>query len=212
MRLIVWFVAIVILASAGPALATDESLALYRLRRLHTDLTADQPLDRSKLERLRRVALEDDLMITAAESKLLSEFVRQGYQDPTGEPAPDINPTFDAAPKGWVERARRWLIEALRGGVGTGRTERALKQLVALAWRDDLKATERDEILQLLDNLREIDPAQRSRDAYEALGLILTNPDQARRDENYRRSIETLARKANMPSLFFTLQATASPR
>lgn len=187
---------------------------LNRLKRLYHDLTIDQPLDRTKLDRLVQVALEDDLLIDRQEQALLESFIGHGYTDPTGDEAPEVMTTFDGqAPKGWVARAQRLLLTALHASLLSRRGSLALRELVAIAWRSDLTGDDRTQMLELIDHYREVDTKQQSRDAMVGLSVLIANPDRARLDEAHRYQLAVLARLANSPTVLWGPgQASASSR
>lgn len=187
------------LACLSPAWAA-RAPHLAQLKRLHADLIVDQRLDSAKLDRLRRAALEDDLEIDPAEASLLESFVAAGYDDPTGDPAPEIVPTFAGDRlKGWAARAQKLLVTALHASLGSTRLVVAFQELATLALSPDLTSRDREQTLTLLDNYRDVEPRLASREASTALALLLTDPEEARRDRAHRRQLERLEKLINRP-------------
>jgi|GEM_PF-2361983 hypothetical protein len=207
-----WWSAVLVALLVVPAPAMARSPHLDQLKRLYADLTIDQPLDRDKLDRLIQVALEDDLVIDVAEKALLEGFIAKGYEDPTGDGPPEIETTFPAPLKGWAKRAQTLLVTMLHSSVTSRRGGLALKELVAIAYRDDLSADDRQAILTLVDNYRQVDTKQTSRDVLEALTLIVADPVGARQDREHQRQLELLDRLTNRPNLWLSPgQASPAP-
>lgn len=195
------------LADAKP----DRSPQLERLKRLHAELTIDYPLDRMKLERLRAAALEDDLILDAFEQALLESFVSKGYQDPTQESAPEIDATFEGKPpQGWVARSQKLLVSALHASLMSRAGAQALRELTAIAWRDDLTSADRQQILTLIDHYRLVDSKQQTQDAMEGLSVLVTNPKEARSDREHQRQLEVLSQLANRPVIHWSPSASSS--
>lgn len=203
-----WLLALVLALNAAPAEAA-RTPHLDKLKRLHADLVLDQPLDRSKLDRLLAVALENDLLVDREERTLLERYIAQGYDDPTGEAAPEIEVTFGGSPlKGWVARVQKLLVQALKASPASSQYRRSLQELIAIAWRPDLAAAEREQVLALLDNYRLVDAKQATDDVMTALAILFTNPEDAREDRAHRRQLELLSSLANRPAI---LAPIASP-
>lgn len=198
-----WLLALLFLVpwDASPATAA-RTPHLDRLTRLHADLVLDQPLDRAKLDRLVAVALENDLLVDRGEHALLERFIARGYDDPTGESAPEIEVTFGGSPlKGWVARVQKLLVASLGTSPASAAYRRALQELVAIAWRPDLAPSEREQVLVLLDHYRQVDRKQQTEDLMTALAVLFTNPEDARADREHRRQLELLMKLANRPVL-----------
>lgn len=185
------------MSSAAEAARTPH---LDRLTRLHADLILDHPLDRSKLDRLISAALENDLLIDRGEHALLERFIAKGYDDPMGDSAPEIEVTFGGTSlKGWVARVQKLLVSSLKASAASRQMRQALRELIAISWRTDLSATERDQVLVLLDNYRMVDPKQTTEDVMTALAVLFTNPEEARQDREHQRQLDLLAKLANRP-------------
>lgn len=188
-----------LLVPAPPAEAA-RTPHLDRLTRLHADLVLDQRLDNAKLDRLVAVALENDLLIDKGEHALLERFIAQGFDDPTGDAAPELEATFGGAPlKGWVLRVQKLLVSSLKASPTGPQMRRALQELVAIAWRTDLGAAERDQVLVLLDHYRLVDRKQQTEEVMTALAVLFTNPEEAREDREHRRQLDLLGKLANRP-------------
>lgn len=194
---------LLVLAGHAPATAA-RAPHLDRLTRLHADLVLDQPLDRAKLDRLVAVALENDLVVDRLEQGLLERFVAQGYDDPTGESAPEIEVTFARPLGGWPARVQKLLVASLQAQTLGPKVRQVLRELVAIAWRDDLAADERDQVLTLLDNYRQVDRRQRTDDVMTALAVLFTDPEEAKADRDHRRQLDLLTQLANRPVLVAT--------
>lgn len=191
--------------------APERSPQLDRLRHLYANLTLDSPLDRAKLDRLRAAALEDDLIVDAREQALMEGFIAKGYQDPTGESAPETLPTFEGkAPKGWVARAQKLLIASLHAGLLSRTGAQSLRELTAIAWRDDLTADDRQQILDLIDNYRAVETKERSQDVLEGLSVLVANPQEAKSDRDHHRQLEALEKLTNRPLIHWSPQASPS--
>ncbi|HEY9856798.1 MAG TPA: hypothetical protein V6D05_13730 [Stenomitos sp.] len=196
--------------SAAPALAA-RTPHLDRLNRLHADLILDQPLDRAKLDRLIAAALENDLVIDRGEQSLLERFIAQGYEDPTGDSAPEIEVTFGGAPlKGWVARVQKLLVASLNASTASLKGRQALRELIAIAWRTDLSEDARDRILVLLDNYRLVDTKQQTDDVITALAVLFTDPEDARADREHQRQLDLLSKLANRPVYMAPTGTTAA--
>jgi len=203
-------VCMLVMASAAPALAA-RTPQLDRLNRLHADLILDQPLDRTKLDRLIAAALENDLVIDRGEQALLERFIAQGYEDPTGDSAPEIEVTFGGAPlKGWVARVQKLLVASLNASTASLKGRQALREIIAIAWRNDLSDEARDQILVLLDNYRLVDTKQQTDDVMTALAVLFTDPEDARADREHQRQLELLSKLANRPVYVAPMAAASS--
>lgn len=172
---------------------------LDRLNRLHADLILDQPLDRAKLDRLVAAALENDLIVDRGEQALLERFIKQGYDDPTGDSAPEIEVTFQAPLKGWPARVQKLLVASLNSPAYGPKTRQTLRELIAIAWRGDLTDDQREQVLVLLDNYRLVDRKQQTDDVMTALAVLFTDPEEARADREHQRQLEILGKLANRP-------------
>lgn len=181
------------------AAAAARAPHLDRLNRLHADLILDQPLDRSKLDRLLAVALENDLVIDRSEQAMLERFIDQGYEDPTGDAAPEIEVTFTTPLRGWAARAQKLLVTSLNTPTLGAATRRALAELIAIAWRNDLSDEQREQVLVLLDNYRLVDRRQQTDDVITALAVLFSNPEEARADREHQRQLEILSKLVNRP-------------
>ena len=93
------------------------------------------------------------------------------------------------------------MVQALRAGVAGSGYRRAMQQLVLLAMDPDLTRAERFRLLELTDRYRRVDPAVATRDAMEAIALLLTNPTEARIDREHRRKLELLEKQIQVPIL-----------
>lgn len=178
-----------VLGGAAAAWAVPAS----RIERMAQDLVIDGVFDLDDAERLVRLAWSDDLLVDGQESGALLAVVRRyGLRDAE-------LPGVDAPATPGVERARRLMVQALRAGIGRTEYRRAMQQLIALAISEDLTRDDRYRVLELVDRYREVDPAVGTRDALDAIALLLTNPTEARRDREHRRQLELLEKQFQIP-------------
>ena len=164
-----------------------------RLEERYRALMIDGEFDASDAERLTLMALSDDLLLSRQESEFLVERHRRHGLEETESLAVDL-------PEGLVvRRARTLMLQALRAGVGAQAYQRAMQQLVLLAMGDDLSRDERYRVLDLVDRYRRVDATVATRDALEAIALLLTNPQEARLNREHRRKLELLEKQFQVP-------------
>ena len=120
--------------------------------------------------------------------------------------------TFRKPLKGWAKRAQILLIRARHATLGTNEAQEALRELVAIAWRQDLTSEDRLHILKLIDNYRKVDDRQDSKDAMEGLALLVSNPTEAARDRAHQWQLEVLSRMSNEPKIYWSPQASYPPQ
>lgn len=193
MERLAWAAAAVLVAFqfAGPVGAVP----LDRLEARYRSLTIDGTFDAVDAESLISLALSDDLLFSRQEAEFIAQRLkRHDVQDV--EP-----PVADAADGPVVTRARRLMVQALGAGIGGTDYRRAMQQLIALAMAPDLTREERFRTLELVDRYRRVDPAVSTRDALEAIALLLTNPTEARLAREHRRQLELLERQFQVPIL-----------
>lgn len=176
---------------AGPLGA----MPLDRLDAHYRSLTIDGTFDAADAENLIGFALSDDLLFSRQEAEFIARCLkRHGVQD--------VEPPLADAPDGpVVSRARRLMVQALAAGIGKADYRRAMQQLIALAMAPELTREERFRTLELVDRYRRVDPAVSTRDALEAIALLLINPTEARLDREHRRQLELLERQFQVPIL-----------
>lgn len=194
--------ALALLSLAAPASQAAPLTSAGRLERLAAELTLDQPLDAAKIDRLIREALTNDLLIDRAEAAFLVRALERAEPDGFVDGAPDVTATFDGeAPRGWVARAQKILLSTLRSSTLSRSTATALQQLAALALRPDLDGRDRDRILTLIANYRQVVTTWATRDPLEAIEAALIDPEGALRTAEHRRRLELLDRLGSMPAL-----------
>ena len=169
------------------------AVPLAQLEERYKALTIDGAFDDGDAEQLWLLALSDDLLLSRQESEFLAERSRRHAVAETESLAPD-GPE-DAA----VRRARTLMLQALRAGIASAQYRRAMQQLVLLAMDPDLTRAERFRMLELTDRYRRVDGTVTTRDALEAIALLLTNPTEARLDREHRRKLELLEKQFQVP-------------
>ncbi len=180
------------LGSLAPGLVAG-AVPVDRLDARYRDLMLDGAFDAGDAERLQVLALSDDLLISRQEAEFLAERQRRHALDETESLA------ADGAEGLAVKRARILMLQALRAGVAGSEYRRAMGQLVQLAMDPELTRAERFRMLELVDRYRRVDPAVSTRDALEAIALLLTNPTEARVDREHRRQLERLEKQFQVP-------------
>jgi len=171
------------------------AVSLDRLEERYRALLIDGVLDASDADRLVVLALSDDLRLSRPEVEFLVERARRHGLEETESLAAD-------GPEGLAaKRARTLMIQALRAGIGAQEYRRAMQQLVLLAMGSDLSREERFQVLELVDRYRRVDATVATRDALEAIALLLTNPAEARLDREHRRKLELLEKQFQVPVL-----------
>ena len=164
-----------------------------RLEERYRALMIDGVFDATDAERLTLLALSDDLLLSRQEADFLVERHRRHGIEEAESLAPD-------GPEGLVvRRARTLMLQALRSGVGAQAYQRAMQQLILLAMGEDLSRDERFRLLDLVDRYRRVDATVATRDALEAITLLLTNPQEARVNREHRRKLELLEKQFQVP-------------
>lgn len=189
--------AVVLLVMVAGALggAPAGAVPLDRLEERYRALMIDGAFDASDAERLMQLALSDDLLLSRQEFEFLMERYRRHGIEEAESLAAD-------GPEGVaVRRARTLMIQALRAGVGAQAYQRAMQQLILLAMGDDLSREERFRVLDLVDRYRRVDATIATRDALEAIALLLTNPQEARLGREHQRKLELLSKQFQVPIL-----------
>lgn len=187
-----WGIAAVLSASLG---AGAWAMPVERLQERYDALMIDGVFDAGDAEALMALALSDDLLFDRAEVAFLAERLSVHGVSQVELPRADAS---DAEELG-VRRARVLLLQALRAGIGAAEYRRAMRELVMLAMDPELARAERFRILELLDRFRRQDSALATRDALEAVALLLTNPTEARLDREQRRKLEQLEKQFQVP-------------
>lgn len=189
-----WHAAFGMLVMLGGLLgAPAGAVPLDRLEERYRALMIDGVFDASDAARLVVLALSDDLLLSRQEAGFLSERFRRHGIEETERLAPD--PAESLA----VKRARTLMLQALRAGVGGQEYRRAMQQLIVLAMDPELARDERFRVLELVDRYRRVDGTVATRDALEAIALLLTNPTEARLDREHRRQLELLEKQFQVP-------------
>lgn len=192
------------LGSLAPGLVAG-AVPVERLDACYRDLMIDGAFDAGDAERLQVLALSDDLLISRQEAEFLAERQRRhALSEPEGLPA-------DGAEGLAVKRARLLMLQALRAGVAGAEYRRAMRQLVQLAMDPELTREERFRMLELVDRYRRVDPALGTRDALEAIALLLTNPTEARLDREHRRQLERLSKQFQVPVILDAASHSMQP-
>ncbi len=196
--LVLLAIGVMVMLGAGSAAAVPVS----HLEERYRALTIDGGFDAQDAERLRDVALSDDLLLSRSEAEFLAARLRRHGLEV------DESLTADAPEGPAVKRGRTLMLQALRAGSGGAEYRRAMQQLIGLAMSPELTAAERFRLLELTDRYRRVDPAVSTRDALEAIALLLTNPTEARLDREHRRQLELLEKRFQVPVI---LDAAGSP-
>lgn len=184
---------IVVLLAGLLGAAPAGAVPIERLEEQYRALMIDGSFDASDAERLTALALSDDLRLSRQEVEFLVERHRRHGLEEAESLAVD-------PPEGiGVKRARTLMLQALRAGVGAQQYQRAMQQLILLAMGTDLSRPERFQVLELVDRYRRIDATVSTRDALEAIALLLTNPDEARLDREHRRKLDLLEKQFQVP-------------
>jgi hypothetical protein len=184
-------IAVGIVGLLGGSMA--EAVPVDRLEERYRALTIDGGFDAGDADRLVVLALSDDLLLSRQES----EFLRERHRRHAVEEAESL--AADGPEEPAVRRARTLMLQALRAGVAGSEYRRAMRQLVQLAMDPELSRTERFRMLELVDRYRRVDPALSTRDALEAIALLLTNPTEAGLDREHRRQLERLEKQFQVP-------------
>lgn len=170
-----------------------EAVTRERLEERYQALLIDGSFDAEDAERLVDLALSDDLWISAEEAAFLAE-VRERHGVDEGEAWEADGPETPL-----VKRARTWMLQAMRGGPASTAYLRAMRQLIALAMDPELGRDERFRLLELTDRYRRVERTHATRDALEAIALLLANPTEARLDREHRRKLELLEKRFQVP-------------
>lgn len=183
------------------------AVSIDRLDERYRALTLDGDFEASDAERLIDLALSDDLLISGPEAAFIAERVQRH-----GLAEVEVSADATGAEELGVRRARELMLQALRAGIGRAEYRRAMQQLVMLAMDPELTRAERFRILELSDRYRRVDPAVATRDAMEAIALLLTNPTEARLDREQRRMLERLEKQFQVPVILDTREPEAAGR
>jgi pimeloyl-ACP methyl ester carboxylesterase len=183
------------------------AVSIDRLDERYRALTLDGDFEASDAERLIDLALSDDLLISGPEAAFIAERVQRH-----GLAEVEVSADATGAEELGVRRARELMLQALRAGIGRTEYRRAMQQLVMLAMDPELTRAERFRILELSDRYRRVDPAVATRDAMEAIALLLTNPTEARLDREQRRMLERLEKQFQVPVILDTREPEAAGR
>lgn len=204
MRLLLQFVLLVSLAT--PVWAGPQSLR--SLDETYQALILDGSLSTHEVQRLRIIALSDDLRIDPQEAQAIRRYIQRSHSAEFGG-APSIEASWGGnAPPGWAARTQRLLVELLNEQLGSQRQSWIFRELTAIALRP-LTDDERLHSLDLVDHFHEVSRVHRTRDAVSVLSVLFSNPDEFRTNREYLRRLEILGRQFNIPVLL-NLGASAS--